>query len=167
MNMVSVPRNLVRRNIMTQHYTYQIPGPVVRITPDEIHVQEQFYNPSYADCWIKGTRALSNGRHQRGHTAPSFQIRKRSISRVRSILQVEVHQIIRGLVQKHHVHKVFSSRIRPLMPGPGVVEIPVEHSEESEGDIGYEKATLPITEERNDSAMYSAVQKISGRSLPF
>lgn len=54
------------------------------------------------------------------------------------------------------------------MPGPGLVEIPVEHSEESDLDSGYEKATLPITEDRNDNgSMYSAVQKISGRSLPF
>ncbi|KAJ5103961.1 hypothetical protein N7532_004490 [Penicillium argentinense] len=96
-------------------------GPVVRITPDEVHAQEQFYNASYADCWIKGDKVLDGSRHPSGHNSPRFQIRKRSISRARSILQVEVHQIIRGLVRKHQEHRVFSWRSRslsiPRIPG--------------------------------------------------
>lgn len=93
-------------------------GPVVRITPDEVHVQEQFYDTRDADSWIKGTKTktLTSGRHQSGYTSPRFQIRKRSMSRVRSILQVEVHQIIRELVRKHQVHRVLNWRIRSLTP---------------------------------------------------
>ncbi|OGE49760.1 hypothetical protein PENARI_c020G06576 [Penicillium arizonense] len=87
-------------------------GPVVRITPDEVHVQEPF-GSNYADCWIKGTRALESGRPLR-HT--HFQIRKRSISRVRSLIRVEVNQIISGLIEKHQVHKVYSARLPPFIP---------------------------------------------------
>ncbi|KAJ5648642.1 hypothetical protein N7490_005014 [Penicillium lividum] len=88
-------------------------GPVVRITPNEVHVQERLYHTSYADGWIKGTEALSSQLSR-----PSrFQTKKRSISRARSILQVEVHQIIRGLVQRHQLHRLFGS-FPPFIPLP-------------------------------------------------
>lgn len=97
-------------------------------------MQEQFYNTSDADGWIKGTKALNSGRHQSGRTSPSFQIRKRSISRVRSILQVEVHQIIRGLVRKHQVHRVFSWRTRPFaMPTLSRLRVDPEQSDLEDG----------------------------------
>lgn len=117
-----------------------IQGPVVRITPDEVHVQEQFYNPNYADCWIKGTKALGHGRHQPGRAAQCFEIRKRSISRARSILQIEFYQIIRGLVQKHQEHKVFSSRMRQS----ALREIPAEYSE-SDLEDGHERPSRSLT----------------------
>lgn len=115
-------------------------GPVVRITPDEVHVQEQLYDTSSADCWIKGTKALDSGYRQSGGGFEIFQIWKRSISGVRSILQVEVHQIIRGLVRKHQVHKVFSSRIRPFLPASSLPVIRVDLSEESDLEDGHQSA---------------------------
>lgn len=114
-------------------------GPVVRITPDEVHIREQLYNTN-ADCWIKGTKALDTGSRQSGGGSVSFQIRKRSISRVRSILQVEVHQIIRGLIRNHQVHKVFSSRIRPFSPASSLPVIRVDPSEESDLEDGHQSA---------------------------
>lgn len=110
---------------------------MVRITPDEIHVQEQLYNLNDADGWIKGTKVLESGRHQSERGPPRFQIRKRSISRVRSILQLEVHHIIRGLVQKHQVHRVFSSRIQPFIALPALHEARADPSEESDLEDGY------------------------------
>ncbi|KAJ5167799.1 uncharacterized protein N7482_003393 [Penicillium canariense] len=124
------------------HRLHRLYGPVVRITPDEVHIQEQFYNPKYADSWIKGTRVLGPGRHQSGRTTQSVQTRKRSISRVRSILQVEVHQIMRGLAQKHQVHPVFRSRLRPLIPIPDPHESRADpDSSESDIDDGHGSAS--------------------------
>lgn len=111
-------------------------GPVVRITPDEIHVQDQVYNASHADCWIKGTTALDSGRHQSGRTGQSYQMRKRSI------LQVEVHQIIRWLVQKYQVHKVFNSKIRPLFPTSNLPMIRIKTSEASDLEDGHQSDSL-------------------------
>jgi len=107
-------------------------GSVIRITPDEVHVQEQLHSINYVDCWIKGTKVLDSGSRQSGGGSRHFQIRKRSMSRVRSILQVEFHQIIRGLVQNHQVHKVLSSRIRPFFPVSSPPMIPVDLLEESD-----------------------------------
>lgn len=90
----------------------------MRITPDEVHVQEQLYHTSYADGWIKGTERLDSGRTLSSKPSQRFQIKKRSISRARSILQVEVHQIIRGLIQRHQLHRVFGTSF-PLIPLPG------------------------------------------------
>lgn len=91
---------------------------MVRITPDEVHVQEQLYHTSYADGWIKGTEELDSGRNAPGKASQRFQT-KRSISRARSILQVEVHQLIRGLVQRHQLHRVFGAPFPPFSPLPG------------------------------------------------
>ncbi|KAJ5753978.1 uncharacterized protein N7511_008131 [Penicillium nucicola] len=106
------------------HQMHQKYGPVVRITPDEVHVQEPSGSVNYADCWIKGTRALEAGRPLR-HT--HFQIRKRSMSRVRSLIRVEVHQIICGLIEKHQVHKVFRTRLPHFIP---LLHQPVKDEEE-------------------------------------
>jgi hypothetical protein len=38
------------------------------------------------------------------------------MSRVRSLIRVEVNQIISGLIEKHQVHKVFSARLPPFIP---------------------------------------------------
>ncbi|KAJ5721465.1 uncharacterized protein N7483_009399 [Penicillium malachiteum] len=110
-------------------------GPVVRITPDEIHVQEQFHNTNYADGWIKGSKALDSGR--------ASPIRPRSISRMRSILQMEVRQIIRRLAQKHQVHRLFNARIQPLIP-LGMHEPRVDPSDESELEDGYHNVARQI-----------------------
>lgn len=84
-------------------------GPVVRITPDEVHVQEPT-GTRYVDRWVKGTREESRTR-----TPYVFQFKRRSISRVRSILRMEFNQIISGLVEKHQVHRVVSTKLRPLI----------------------------------------------------
>lgn len=90
---------------------------MVRITPDELHIQEQHaYTTNYADAWSKGTRALDTRHHHSGRKTRGSPIRRRSISRVRSLLQVEVRQIIRGLVQRHHFHRLLGSKVRPLFP---------------------------------------------------
>lgn len=112
-------------------------GPVVRITPDEVHVQDQFSNASHADCWIKGTKTLESSRHQSGRTAQSYQTRKRSMSRVRSILQVEVRHIIRGLVQKHQLHQAFIAKIRPLFPMSNLPMVRIKASEASDLEDGH------------------------------
>ena len=88
----------------------------MRITPEEIHVQEQIPNARYADGWTKGAESLDLRRHQSRRASYYLQIRKWSFSGIRSILRVEVHQIVRGLVQKHQVHRVFSSKMRPFIP---------------------------------------------------
>lgn len=85
-------------------------GPIVRITPDEVHIQEQFSSPSNADCWIKGTEVLDADGRQSKEVSQNVQVRKRSIWPVRSILKVEVHLIIRGLVGGRQVQRAFSSR---------------------------------------------------------
>ena len=82
-------------------------GPIVRITPDEVHVQEPIGTRS-VDRWIKGTRIQPHG-----HASRKFQIKQRSISRVRSMLRGEIDQIISGLVEKHLAHRV--TKLRPLM----------------------------------------------------
>lgn len=110
----------------------------MRITPDELHIQEQSVNTNYADTWIKGTKALVPKHHQSGRTTHGFQIRKRSISRVRSILQVEMHQMIRGLVEKHQVHRVLSSKIRPLFPRNGFPMIRIKPSEVTDLEDGHQ-----------------------------
>ncbi|KAJ6105576.1 hypothetical protein N7512_009093 [Penicillium capsulatum] len=138
-----------------------LPGPVVRITPDEVHVQEQIYNLDHTDRWIKGTKALAHGRHQPGRAVPDLQLRKRSISQVRSILQIEVHQIIRGLVQKHQVHKVFSSRMRPSMPA-SLCEMPLEYSE-SDLEDGHER---PLRSLASLNSKHEVLQR-SDRVLPL
>ncbi|KAJ5683456.1 hypothetical protein N7462_006621 [Penicillium macrosclerotiorum] len=111
-------------------------GPVVRITPDEVHVQEQLFNPDSADDWIKGTKALDARRHQSGYPSQGFQIRKRSILRVGLILQVEVHQIIRGLVQKHQIDRVFSSQARSLVSIPEIRPLGEDAAEGSDLEDG-------------------------------
>ncbi|KAJ5816656.1 hypothetical protein N7447_008889 [Penicillium robsamsonii] len=85
-------------------------GPVIRITPDEVHIQEPSGTSSYSDSWIKGTRELESGHHQPGRSTHSFQYKRPLISRVRSMLQVEVNHIISSLIEKHQVHRMFSSR---------------------------------------------------------
>ncbi|CAG8910087.1 unnamed protein product [Penicillium egyptiacum] len=77
-------------------------GPVVRITPDEVHIQEPF--GSFSD-WIKGTGKLEAGDYQ---GSDGFQ---RPVSRVRSLLRMEVDHIINAL-EKHRVHRMSSSRFR-------------------------------------------------------
>ncbi|KAJ5108360.1 hypothetical protein N7456_005035 [Penicillium angulare] len=168
---------------------HQIYGPVVRITPDEVHVQEQFYNPSYADGLIKGTRALDFGRHQPGRASRALQSKKRSISRARSILQLEVHQIIRGLVQKHQKYRLFGSRIQSFIPLPELHEVRIDLSDESDLEDGHhqvvrrssiskpQSGSSPDMFEGSDQessyylpaangpALYSTLQS-SGRSLP-
>ncbi|KAJ5922405.1 hypothetical protein N7516_010108 [Penicillium verrucosum] len=84
-------------------------GPVVRITPDEVHIREPFGTSSYSDDWIKGTRELESG-HYQGRSVHGFQYKKPSISRARSLLRVEVNHIINTLIEKHQVHRMFSSR---------------------------------------------------------
>ncbi|KAJ5724523.1 hypothetical protein N7493_006251 [Penicillium malachiteum] len=118
-------------------------GTVVRITPDEIHVQEQFYNTNYADGWIKGSKALDPGR------APRFPIQQRSISQMRSVLQLEVRQIMRRLVQKHQVHRLFNARIQPLIP-LGMHEPRVDPSEESELEDGYHNVARQLPDRRSE-----------------
>ncbi|KAJ5212098.1 uncharacterized protein N7498_003744 [Penicillium cinerascens] len=115
-------------------------GPVVRITPDEIHVLDQLYNTNYVNRWVKGSQSLDSGSHQSGRISMSFQIRKRSMSRVRSILQVEIHQIIRGLVRKHHVHKLFSSSMRPFPPTLSPLMIRVDPPRGSDLEDGPQSA---------------------------
>ncbi|KAJ5684215.1 uncharacterized protein N7477_000560 [Penicillium maclennaniae] len=115
-------------------------GPVVRITPDEIHVQEQPYNTSYADCWIKGTKVLGPGSRQLGVGSGSFQFGKRSVSRLRSIPDVEVSQIIRGLLQKHWTHQVFNSWMRPFFPAFSLPVIHMNHSNQSDLEEGHQSA---------------------------
>lgn len=115
-------------------------GPVVRITPDEVHVQDQFYNAQHADSWIKGTKAIHSGRHQSGYTSPSFQIRKRSMSRVRSILQVEVHQIIKELVRKHQhqVPQAFNWRLRSFPSIPSLSGDSIETAKMGDLEDGHQ-----------------------------
>ncbi|KAJ6131636.1 hypothetical protein N7523_001342 [Penicillium sp. IBT 18751x] len=115
-------------------------GPVVRITPDEVHVQEQPYNTSYANCWIKGTKILGSGSHQLGVGSGSFQFGKRSVSRVRSMPDVEVSQIIRGLLQKHWIHQVFNSWTRPFLPAFSLPVIHTNHSVQSDLEEGHQRA---------------------------
>ncbi|KAJ5644535.1 hypothetical protein N7507_010546 [Penicillium longicatenatum] len=118
-------------------------GPVVRITPDEVHVQEQLYHTSYADGWIKGTDGLDSSRNLSERASQRFQIKKRSISRARSILQVEVRQIIRGLVQRHQLHRVFGTPFPPFRSLPGAHETRVD-PEESDLEDGQHRVARSI-----------------------
>ncbi|KAJ5793256.1 uncharacterized protein N7503_009234 [Penicillium pulvis] len=125
-------------------------GPVVRITPDEVHVQEQLYHTSYADGWIKGTERLDSGRSLSSKPSQRFQIKKRSISRARSILQVEVPQIIRGLIQRHQLHRVFGASF-PLIPLPGGHETrsDPEESDLEEGQHRVDRTIGPVMPNQN------------------
>ncbi|KAJ5624440.1 hypothetical protein N7510_000749, partial [Penicillium lagena] len=89
-------------------------GPVVRITPDEVHVQEP--PRSLTDGWVKGTatgevrekqRTRDRSTSTQQHPQRLFLIRKRRVSQVRSLLlRVEVDHLLASLVQKHRVHRV-------------------------------------------------------------
>jgi hypothetical protein len=160
---------------------------VVRITPDEVHVQDQFCNAQHADSWIKGTKAIHSGRHQSGYTSPSFQIRKRSMSHVRSILGVKVIQIIRGLVLKHQVARVFSWRLRSFASIPSLSEGSVDTAEMGDLEDGHQlwspaskqisRNQFPIcSPETSDpglweagevkvQVLHSTIHKMSGSSL--
>lgn len=117
----------------------------MRITPDEVHVQERLYHTSYADGWIKGTERLDSGRTLSSKASQRFQIKKRSISRARSILQVEVCQIIRGLIQRHQLHQVFGT-LFPLIPLPGGHEArsDPEESDLEEGQHRVDRTIGPV-----------------------
>lgn len=92
-------------------------GPVVRITPDEVHIQEPFRTSSYSDDWIKGTGELESG-HYQGGSVHNFQYKRPSISRARSLLRVEVNHIINTLIEKHQAHRMFSSRLGLFLVSP-------------------------------------------------
>ncbi|CRL20339.1 Cytochrome P450 [Penicillium camemberti] len=92
-------------------------GPVVRITPDEVHIQEPFKTSSYSDDWIKGTGELESG-HYQGGSVHNFQYKRPSISRARSLLRVEVNHIINTLIEKHQAHRMFSSRLGLFLVSP-------------------------------------------------
>ncbi|CAG8278204.1 unnamed protein product [Penicillium salamii] len=124
--------NGFKDEIEEMHQTY---GPVVRITPDEVHVQEPTGTRS-VDRWIKGTRTLQTY----GHTSRKFQIKRRSISRMRSMLRVEINQIITGLVEKHLVHRVVSTKLRPLMRNRVWT---VGESDLEDGDQAFNVSQLP------------------------
>lgn len=167
-------------------------GPVVRITPDEVHIQEQLYNPKYADSWIKGSRVLDADGRQSEDTTQRFQIRKRSIWQVQSILQVEIHQIIRGLVRKHQVHREFSWRVRPLISITEHRGTSTEGSDLEDGSVSASRSARGRSMSRSGQeskdqlptpghtgprswrsrgfsgqAWYSTMQGMGGRSLPF
>ncbi|KAJ5115177.1 hypothetical protein NUU61_000936 [Penicillium alfredii] len=117
------------------HNMHQQYGPVVRISPDEIHVEEQFRDVGYADCWIKGTRRVDAGRRSRRDSRP-LTMRERSLFRVRSLIQVEVQHLLKGLAQQHQVHRGRSSRLRPLLQVPyhrEIVPRPVKNSRPENG----------------------------------
>lgn len=118
----------------------------MRITPDEVHVQEQLYHTSYADGWIKGTGRLDSDQNLPGKVSQRFQVKKRSISRARSILQVEVHQIIRGLIQRHQLHRVFGAPFPPFIPLPGRHETRSypEESDLEEGQHKVDRTSGPV-----------------------
>ncbi|KAJ5780730.1 hypothetical protein N7457_005890 [Penicillium paradoxum] len=103
--------DIFQQEIDEMHRKY---GPVVRITPDEVHIQELFGTSSHADGWIKGTRELESGYFQPGRSGQNSQANRPSISRVRSLIRKEVHEIIVGLIEKHQVHKVIGSSLRPF-----------------------------------------------------
>jgi hypothetical protein len=100
-----------REGLLFEALLTSLEGPIVRITPDEVHVQEQFSSPGNAGCWVKGTEVL----RQSKEASQGVQDRKRSIWPVRSILKVEVHHIFRGLVRRHQVQRAFSSRGRTFI----------------------------------------------------
>ncbi|CDM32160.1 hypothetical protein DTO013E5_3626 [Penicillium roqueforti] len=88
-------------------------GPVVRITPDEIHIQEP---SSYSDGWIKGTEEVEPG--YQGRSVHSFQYKRPSIARVRSLLWAKVNDMINPLIEKHHVDRMLSARPRLFLICP-------------------------------------------------
>jgi hypothetical protein len=95
-------------------------GSVVRITPDEVHVLDPV-TQLHVDSWVKGTGAIES---QPGRGVQNFQIQRRSISRVSSMLRVEINRIISGLVEKHHVPRVVvSTKLRPKFPREPKVQI--------------------------------------------
>lgn len=146
--LIECTKNMVKGPIS---FTYPSPcshrtGPVVRITPDEVHVQEQLYHTSHADGWIKGTERLDSGRNVPGKASQRFQSKKRSISRARSILQVEVHQVLRGMVQRHQLHRVFGALFplfSPLLGGHETRSDP-EESDLEEGQHRVDRMIGPV-----------------------
>lgn len=92
---------------------------MVRITPDEVHIQDPF---GVSFDWIKGTRERESGDYQPlegwAHTLQS------PMSRV-SLLRGVNH--ILNLIEKHQVYRVFSSRLRLSL-------FPPSNPGENEGD---------------------------------
>lgn len=147
-------------------------GPVVRITPDEVHVQEQqVCDASYAECWIKGNRGL-DGRHP--PSIHNYPVGKRSILRV---LQGSVTNVLQGLVEAPQRHRGPRSTPRVITPMSFLrseIMVPPTGSDEigSEGDplSGWLPGVRPIRIEnrsRHGRTLYSTVQSMSRRSLPF
>jgi hypothetical protein len=96
---------------------------VVRITPDEVHVQAPSQDLSLAYDWVQGAAAAeeserdSERERQREKKRQRRLTRKRRVSQVRSLLRVEVDHLLQSLMQKHRVYRVVSSRPRS-MPRP-------------------------------------------------
>lgn len=130
----------------------RLSGSVVRITPNEVHVQEQFSDACYEDCWIKGSRPPQS--------TQSFP--------VRSLLQGEVITF-KNLSQKRQMH--------PRAILAMIINVP-STMDEIGSDIGSDGQTLVLRSfsgrsiglehsSRHGQTLYSTVQRMSRRSLPF